>query len=192
MTCHTLVAWGVMTTCDRAPDWYQTSTGRKHLCTVLEYYYSSVIQTQSLCFFAIFSNRHSSKWTSKHVSLILCKHGKGWRKLPLHNWATSSYLSKVPDVKKVEGLKQLAFPHAKHVAARQQERPDVLQAQKLCWEDRKGWSSVWAVWHPAAWVQKRLLFCSDWWDRAANTPEDDSSKGWLNRIYGLHESVCFH
>lgn len=146
----------------------------------------------SLLFSPTDTHQSGHQSTSKHVSLILCKHGKGWRKLPLHNWATSSYLSKVPDIKKVEGLKQLAFPHAKHVAARQQERPDVLQAQKLCWEDRKGWSSVWAIWHPAAWVQKRLLLCSDWWDRAANTPEDDSSKGWLNRIYGLHESVCFH
>lgn len=51
---------------------------------------------------------------------------------------TAAYLSKVPDVKKVEGLKQLALPHAKDVAARQQERPDVLQAQELRWEDRKG------------------------------------------------------
>lgn len=133
-----------------APDWYQTSTGRKLLCTLLEYYYSSVIQTLSLCFFAVCSNRRTSKKTSghqstsKHVSLILRKHSK----LPMRNWVTSSYLSEVPDVKKVEGLKQLAFPHAKHVTARHQECPDVLQAQKLCWEDRKGWSEARAVWHP--------------------------------------------
>lgn len=50
------------------------------------------------------------------------------------------YLSKVPDVKKVKGLEQLASPHAKYLAARRQEGPDVLQAQEL-WGDRKG-SSV--------------------------------------------------
>lgn len=53
----------------------------------------------------------------------------------------SSYLSKVSDIKEVEGLKQLTLPHTEGVAARCQECPDVLQAQKLCWEDRKG-SSV--------------------------------------------------
>lgn len=82
------------------------------------------------------STGHQS--TSKHVSLILRKHSKGWRKLPLRTRATRSYLSEVPDVEKVEGLEQLAFPHAKRFAARHQERPDVLQAQKLCWEERRG------------------------------------------------------
>lgn len=48
------------------------------------------------------------------------------------------YLSKVPDVKEVKGLKELAFLHAKDVAARCQESPDVLQAQELCRGDRKG------------------------------------------------------
>lgn len=46
------------------------------------------------------------------------------------------YLSKVPDVKKVKGLEQLAFLHAKYLAARCQESPDILQAQEL-WKDRK-------------------------------------------------------
>ena len=55
--------------------------------------------------------------------------------------ATLSYLSKVPDVKKVKGLEQLAFLHPEYVTARCQESPDVLQAQELYWEDRKG-SSV--------------------------------------------------
>lgn len=52
--------------------------------------------------------------------------------------AAASHLSKVPDVEKVEGLKQLAFPHAKHLGARHQEGPDVLQAQKLRWKDKEG------------------------------------------------------
>ncbi len=65
-----------------------------------------------------------------------------------------SYLSKVPDVEKVKGLKQLAFLHAEHIAARYQESPDILQAQELCWEDREGSSvseSQWDIhkWHDA-------------------------------------------
>lgn len=52
--------------------------------------------------------------------------------------AVVPYLSKVPDVKEVKGLKELAFLHAKDVAARCQESPDVLQAQELCQGDRKG------------------------------------------------------
>lgn len=51
------------------------------------------------------------------------------------------YLSKVPDVKKVKGLEQLAFLHAECVAARCQESPDVLQAQELRREERKGFMS---------------------------------------------------
>lgn len=54
---------------------------------------------------------------------------------------TVPYLSKVSDVKKVKGLEQLTFLHAEYLAARRQEGPDVLQAQELCREDRKG-SSV--------------------------------------------------
>lgn len=49
-----------------------------------------------------------------------------------------SYLSKIPDVEEVEGLEQLALLHAEDLAARCQESPDILQAQELCGEDRKG------------------------------------------------------
>lgn len=56
------------------------------------------------------------------------------------------YLSKVPDVKKVKGLEQLAFLHAENLAARRQESPDVLQAQELCWEDRKGFICERVAW----------------------------------------------
>lgn len=61
--------------------------------------------------------------------------------LILCHWALLPYLSKVSDVEKVKGLEQLTFLHAEHLAARRQEGPDILQAQELCWEDRKG-SSV--------------------------------------------------
>lgn len=50
---------------------------------------------------------------------------------------TSPHLSKVPDVKQVKGLKQLAFLHAQYLTARCQEGPDVLQAQELR-RDREG------------------------------------------------------
>ena len=43
----------------------------------------------------------------------------------------SSYLSKVPDVKKVKSLKEIAFLHGKYVTACRQECPDLLQAQEL-------------------------------------------------------------
>lgn len=113
------------------------------LCTVLEYYYCSLIQTQSGCSFALYFNTHQRPQEDikarQSVLLIQRKHSKGQQKLPRRSRATSSYLSEVPDVEKVEGLKEFTFPHAKDVAARQQERPDVLQAQKLGWEDRKGW-----------------------------------------------------
>lgn len=49
-----------------------------------------------------------------------------------------SYLSKIPDVEEVEGLEQLTLLHAEDLAARCQESPDILQAQELCGEDRKG------------------------------------------------------
>lgn len=65
--------------------------------------------------------------------------------------AAASHLSEVPDVEKVEGLKQLAFPHAEHLGARHQEGPDVLQAQKLRWKDKQG-STLAATSEP---------FCSD-------------------------------
>lgn len=48
------------------------------------------------------------------------------------------YLSKVPDIKKVEGLEQLAFLHAEYVTACCQESPYILQTQELGWGDRKG------------------------------------------------------
>lgn len=70
--------------------------------------------------------RHSSK-TSGHQSALILR--KPQRRVA--ESVAASHLSKVPDVKKVEGLKQLAFPHAKHLGARHQEGPDVLQAQKL-------------------------------------------------------------
>lgn len=47
-----------------------------------------------------------------------------------------SHLSEVSDVEQVEGLEQLAPPHAEHVAACCQERSDILQAQELL-EDRE-------------------------------------------------------
>lgn len=45
------------------------------------------------------------------------------------------YLAKVPDIKKVKGVEQFALLHSEWVAARQQERPDILQAQELHLED---------------------------------------------------------
>lgn len=41
------------------------------------------------------------------------------------------YLPEVPDVKKVEGVEQVALLHPERVAARRQEGPDVLQTQEL-------------------------------------------------------------
>lgn len=81
--------------------------------------------------------------------------------------ASASHLSEVPDVEKVEGLKQLTFPHAKHLGARHQEGPDVLQAQKLRWKDKEG-STLAVTSEP---------FCSDSWRRAAPDLEDNGSKG---------------
>lgn len=46
------------------------------------------------------------------------------------------YLAKVPDIKKVKGVEQFALLHSEWVAARQQERPDILQAQELHLEDK--------------------------------------------------------
>lgn len=62
------------------------------------------------------------------MSLVLC------------HWASLSYLPEIPDVEEVKGFKQLAFLHAKYLAACHQEGPDVLQAQELG-KDRRG-SSV--------------------------------------------------
>lgn len=49
------------------------------------------------------------------------------------SWVTWSlaYLPKVPQVKEVKGLEQLALLHAKDLRAGAEERPDVLQAQEL-------------------------------------------------------------
>lgn len=65
--------------------------------------------------------------------------GAGCRRLRLilRHRATLPYLSKVPDVKKVKRLEQLALLDAERLAARCQESPDVLQAQELGWGDRK-------------------------------------------------------
>lgn len=52
-----------------------------------------------------------------------------------------SYLPKVPDVKKVKSIEKIAFLHSKYLVARCQESPDVLQAQELHWDDRKGFFS---------------------------------------------------
>lgn len=42
-----------------------------------------------------------------------------------------SYLSKIPHVKEVKGVKQLAVPESELVVTHLEERPDVLQAEKL-------------------------------------------------------------
>lgn len=47
------------------------------------------------------------------------------------------YLAKVPHIKQVKGVEQVAFLHSKFLAARHQESPDILQAQELCWEDSR-------------------------------------------------------
>lgn len=52
--------------------------------------------------------------------------------LLLRRRAVLPYLSKVPDIEKVEGLKQLSLLYAKYLAACYQESPDILQAQELC------------------------------------------------------------
>lgn len=44
---------------------------------------------------------------------------------------TVSHLPKVPHVKEIEGIKQLAVPQAKLIMAHFQECSDVLQTQKL-------------------------------------------------------------
>lgn len=44
---------------------------------------------------------------------------------------TASHLPKVPHVKQIEGIKQLAVPQAELIMAHFQECPDVLQTQKL-------------------------------------------------------------
>lgn len=47
------------------------------------------------------------------------------------------YLSKVPHVKQVKSLKQLALLHTERITAGSQKSPDVLQAEKLCGTDKK-------------------------------------------------------
>lgn len=41
------------------------------------------------------------------------------------------YLSKVPDIEQVKGLEELALPHSKRLATGREERPYVLQTEKL-------------------------------------------------------------
>lgn len=96
--------------------------------------------------------------------------------MQLRDWAMSSYLSKVSDIKEVEGLKQLTFPHTEGLVARHQECPDVLQAQKLLGR-RKRFIHELKQHHITKW----LHFPSDR-ARSDTTLEDGGSRRWIRSL----------
>lgn len=64
--------------------------------------------------------------------MMLIDHGKSMRGTIMKGLNQSEYhLSEVTHVKQVEGIKQVTFLHAEHVAAAHQKGANVLQAQKL-------------------------------------------------------------